>query len=131
MLSRRELGQIALVGLPVLLKGGQGGPVRIGAATESFHDFRRQPGRDNVDEIIGALTAAGVPELDLSSTNTEAPSPDTGLKPPPPPGPYGGPAAGFTPAELAARARALRDNLRKWRLATPASHYATLKDKFT
>jgi sugar phosphate isomerase/epimerase len=113
-----------------MLRGATAGSVRVGAATESFHDFARKPGRDNVDEIIAALKSSGATEIDLASVNTEAPSPDTGLPPPPPPGPYGGPPAGFTPAELAARARALRDNLRKWRLATPPSHYAGLKGRF-
>ncbi|MDR3699593.1 MAG: TIM barrel protein [Candidatus Sulfopaludibacter sp.] len=102
----------------------------MGASTESFHDFPRIPGRDNVEEIIGGLKASGVGEIDLASVNTEAPNPDAGLPPPPPPGPYGGPPAGFTPAELAARARALRDNLRKWRVATPASHYRNLRTRF-
>ncbi len=113
-----------------MLRGASGSSVRVGASTESFHEFPRKPGRDNVDEVIAALRAAGVTEIDLASVNTEAPSPDTGLPPPPPPGPYGGPPAGFTPAELAARERALRDNLRKWRMATPASHYAELKNRF-
>jgi sugar phosphate isomerase/epimerase len=113
-----------------MLRGAAGSSVRVGAFTESFHDFPRKPGRDNIDDVIAALRACGVTEIDLASANTEAPSPDTGLPPPPPPGPYGGPPAGFTPAELAARSRALRDNLRKWRLATPASHYAELKNKF-
>jgi sugar phosphate isomerase/epimerase len=130
MLSRRDWGKITLAGLPAMLRGAPDGSVRVGAATESFHDFARKPGRDNVDEIIVALRASDVTEIDLASVNTEAPSPDTGLPPPPPPGPYGGPPAGFTPAELAARARALRDNLRKWRLATPPSHYAALKGRF-
>lgn len=131
MLSRRDFGKIAIAGGVLTWRGAQAGDVvRIGAVTESFHEFPRTPGRDNVDEIIVALKAAGVSEIDLASVNTEAPSPDTGLPPPPPPGPYGGPPAGFTPAELAARARAMRNNLRKWRLATPASHYAGLKAKF-
>src|SRR5215472_16599548 len=130
MLSRRDFGKIALAGGALARRGAAAGAVRIGAATESFHDFPRTPGRDNVDEIVAALQAAGVAEIDLASENTEAPSPDTGLPPPPPPGPYGGPPAGFTPAELAARARAMRNNLRKWRLATPPSHYRDLKGKF-
>lgn len=99
-------------------------------ATESFHELPRIPGQDNVDDLIHALKDCGAREIDLASVNTEAPSPDTGLPPPPPPGPYGGPAGGFTPAELEARNRAVRNNLRKWRLATPASHYADLKSKF-
>jgi sugar phosphate isomerase/epimerase len=102
----------------------------VGVATESFHDLPRLPGQDNVDAIIRAVKSTGATEIDLASVNTEAPSPETGMKPPPPPGPYGGPAAGFTPEELAARARALRDNLRKWRLATAPAHYAELKKKF-
>ena len=130
MLSRRDWAKFAIVGLPALLRGSPAGSLRLGVATESFHDFPRKPGRDNVDEIIAALKASGVTEIDLASVNTEVPSPDPGLPPPPPPGPYGGPPAGFTPAELAARSLALRNNLRKWRLATPASHYADLKAKF-
>jgi sugar phosphate isomerase/epimerase len=130
MLTRRDFGRVALAGSALTVRVRAGGAVRFGAVTESFHELPRVPGRDNVDEIIAALRAAGVAEIDLASVNTEAPSPDTGLPPPPPPGPYGGPPAGFTPAELAARARALRDNLRKWRLATPASHYSALRQKF-
>src|SRR5579871_21283 len=130
MLSRRDFGKIALAGVPLALGAASNNVVRVGALTESFHDLPRTPGRDNVDDVIRVLKASGVAEIDLASANTEAPSPETGLKPPPPPGPYGGPPAGFTPAELAARAKALRDNLRKWRLATPASHYAGLKAKF-
>jgi sugar phosphate isomerase/epimerase len=130
MLSRRDWGKLALAGIPAVLRGAAAGSIRVGVLTESFHDFPRKPGRDNVDEIIAALKAAGVTEIDLASSNTEAPSPDAGLPPPPPPGPYGGPPAGFTPAELALRERALRDNLRKWRMATPPSHYAELKSRF-
>jgi sugar phosphate isomerase/epimerase len=130
MLTRRDFARVALAGSALAGRIRAGAAVRFGAATESFHELPRVPGRDNVDEIIAALRAAGVAEIDLASVNTEAPSPDTGLPPPPPPGPYGGPPAGFTPAELAARARALRDNLRRWRLATPASHYSALRQKF-
>lgn len=130
MLSRRDFGKIAVFAGPAMLRLRAAGAIHVGAASESFHDFPRKPGRDNVAEIVAALQAAGVTEVDLASVNTEAPSPDTGLPPPPPPGPYGGPPAGFTPAELAARNRALRDNLRKWRLATPPSHYEALKNRF-
>jgi sugar phosphate isomerase/epimerase len=107
-----------------------GASPRIGVATESFHELPRTPGKDNVDDLIAALRDCGAREIDLASVNTEAPSPDTGLPPPPPPGPYGGAPGGFTQAELEARNRAVRNNLRKWRLATPASHYAELKTKF-
>jgi sugar phosphate isomerase/epimerase len=129
MLSRREFGTLALAVLPVA-RAASSGAVRIGVSTESFHDLPRIPGQDNVADIIRSLKACGATEIELASGNTEAPSPDAGLPPPPPPGPYGGPPGGFTPAELAARNRAMRDNLRKWRLATPASHYAELKARF-
>lgn len=128
MLSRRDFGRISLAALPLTLRGADS--LHIGVATESFHDIPRLPGKDNVDSIIRALSASGAAEIDLASENTEAPDPDIGMPPPPPPGPYGGPPGGFTPAELEARNRAVRSNLRKWRIATPASHYAALKSKF-
>jgi len=105
-------------------------PTRVGVATESFRELPRIPGRDNVDDLIRALKDCGAVAIDLASVNTEAPKPNTGLPPPPPPGPYGGPPGGFTPAELEARSRAVRDNLRKWRLTTPPSHYAEIGKKF-
>jgi sugar phosphate isomerase/epimerase len=130
MLSRRDFAKLTLASAPFALKAAAAEPFRLGAATESFHELPHVPGRDNVDTIIAALHASGVTEIDLSSVNTEAPDPDIGMPPPPPPGPYGGPPGGFTPAELAARNRAVRNNLRKWRLATPPAHYAELKSKF-
>jgi sugar phosphate isomerase/epimerase len=131
LFSRRELVKLAATAVP-LMSGRvfAAAAPRVGVATESFHELPRIPGKDNVDDLIAALRDCGAREIDLASVNTEAPSPDTGLPPPPPPGPYGGPAGGFTPAELEARNRAVRNNLRKWRLATPASHYAELKTKF-
>ncbi len=92
--------------------------------------FPRKPGRD-VDDVIAALRTAGVTEIELASVNTEAPSQI--------------PACPLLPhrdratADLRLRShrlrswrrgRALRDNLRKWRLSTPASHYAELKNRF-
>ena len=130
MLSRRDFAKLTLASAPFALKAAAAEPLRLGAATESFHELPHVPGRDNIDAIIAALHASGVTEIDLSSVNAEAPDPDIGMPPPPPPGPYGGPPGGFTPAELAARKRAVRNNLRKWRLATPPSHFAELKGKF-
>jgi sugar phosphate isomerase/epimerase len=129
MLSRRDFVKVTLAA-PLVLKAAAATGVRLGVATESFHELPRAPGKDNVDAIIAALRESGATEVDLSSVNTEAPNPDIGMPPPPPPGPYGGPPGGFTPAELAMRKRAVRDNLRKWRLATPPSHYAALRAKF-
>ena len=130
LLSRRELAKLAVAAVPLVRASAFATPLRAGVATESFHELPRIPGQDNVDDLIRALKDSGATEIDLASVNTEAPSPDTGLPPPPPPGPYGGPAGGFTPAELEARNRAVRNNLRKWRLATPASHYAELRSRF-
>lgn len=130
LLSRRDLGKLAVAALPLVRASAFANPKRAGVATESFHELPRIPGQDNVDDLIRALKDCGATEVDLASVNTEAPSPDTGLPPPPPPGPYGGAPGGFTPAELEARNRAVRNNLRKWRLATPASHYAEIGKKF-
>ena len=130
MLSRRNFAKLSLAGASLALKGVADETIRLGVATESFHELPRAPGHDNVDGIIAAVQASGATEIDLSSVNTEAPNPDIGMPPPPPPGPYGGPPGGFTPAELEMRNRAVRNNLRKWRLATPPSHYSELKAKF-
>jgi sugar phosphate isomerase/epimerase len=130
MLSRRNFAKLSLAGASLALKGRADETIRFGVATESFHELPHVPGHDNVDGIIAAVQASGATEIDLSSVNTEAPNPDIGMPPPPPPGPYGGPPGGFTPAELEMRNRAVRSNLRKWRLATPPSRYAELKVKF-
>lgn len=129
-MTRRDFSLAALSALPLSLRAAAAGSVQIGVASESFHDLPRTPGHDNVDAVIAALKGCGATCTDLASFDTEAPNPELGLPPLPPPGPYGGAPAGLTPAEIAVRTKALRDNLRKWRLATPPAHYAALKRKF-
>src|SRR5688572_18180957 len=76
--TRREFGQLALIGLPASLArarvgrdaqraiNSRFGGVRIGAITYSF---RSMP---NVDDIIKALVQIGIGEVELMSNHAEA-----------------------------------------------------------
>jgi sugar phosphate isomerase/epimerase len=115
--SRRDFGKIALAGLPLAhawaakinstVKG-----VRLGTITYSFRDFPRTPGVDNVDAVIQALTECGIGEIELFSPNME-------------PGRAGGFGRGNT-----AEAAKTREELRQWRLSTPASYFQAIRKKF-
>jgi sugar phosphate isomerase/epimerase len=86
--------------------------VRLGTITYSFRDFPRTPGIDNVDAIIQALTDCGIGVIELFSPNVE-------------PGRAGGPGRGD--ATEAAKAS---EELRQWRLSTPASYFQSVRKKF-
>src|SRR5580704_10301513 len=129
MISRRDFGKIALAGAPLSMAFGAridstSHGVRLGTITYSFRDLPRTPGKDNVDDIIKALTACGIGEVELYSPNIE-PAPASAARPA-----ASGPAYGVarggartppTPEQIAQRV-ADREALRKWRIETPASH---------
>jgi sugar phosphate isomerase/epimerase len=140
MYSRRDFGKIALAAsaLPTAF----GNPidssfngVTLGTTTYSFQDLRRTTGEDNVDDIIEALTACGIGEIELYSANLE-PTPSAAMKP------AFGPSYGGAGASGGAGARTVlsggqlgirrmdRENLRRWRLTTPASHYQAIRRRF-
>ena len=127
MISRRDLGKLALAGLPL---SGAVDSVRIGASTYSFRDLVRTPGLDNVDVMIAALRFAGVREIELSSVNTEPGGPNSGPAVPPPPSAYPPPITAPTPEQVAAAKLAVRNQLRRWRLATPARNHESFRAKF-
>src|SRR5262245_60194114 len=116
--TRREFGKLALGGLTTAaaawgaaidstVKG-----VRLGTITYSFRDLPRTPGADNADAVIAALKECGIGEIELFSPNVE-------------PGRAGGGGRG-NPAEQAKN----REELRYWRLTTPASYFQAIRKKF-
>jgi len=105
--------------------------VRLGTITYSFRDLPRTPGKDNVDDLIKALTACGIGEIELYSPNIE-PAPASAARPAAS-GPAYGVAAGPRPAPSAdqiAQRKADRESLRQWRINTPASYYQATRAKF-
>ena len=135
MYSRRDFGKMALAGIPAAVAMGAPGDgtvngVRIGAATFSFRDQMRTPGRDNIDDVIQALKFAGVTEIELASANTEPAGPNSGPAVPPPQSAYPPPIKAPTPEEVAAAQRIVRNNLRRWRLSTPAQQHEAIRTKF-
>lgn len=122
MQSRRDFAKIAMASLPLAglsltpawgarinstVKG-----VKLGTITYSFRDFPRTPGVDNADAVIQALTECGIGEIELFSPNIE-------------PGRKGGSGRGNT-----AEAAQAREELRQWRLSTPASYFRAIRQKF-
>ena len=75
MHSRREFGKLALAALPASAFAARidstVAGVRLGTITYSFRDLPRTPGKDNIDDLIRALTACGIGEIELYSPNLE------------------------------------------------------------
>ena len=134
MVSRRDFGKMALAGVPLSAACAPGDPVvngvRVGVATYSFRDLLRTPGQDNIDGVIQALQFAGAREVELSSTNTEPAGPNSGPAVPPAPSAYPPPITAPTPEQVAAAKLAVRNSLRRWRLATGAGNHAGVRAKF-
>jgi sugar phosphate isomerase/epimerase len=142
MYSRRDFGKLAAT--TAVAAGGLGtipafaaridstvAGVHLGTITYSFRDLPRVPGKDNVDDIVAAVTACGIGEIELYSPNIE-PAPASAAKPAASGPAYGvartAPRAPATPEQIAAR-KAERENLRKWRIETPAFYYAEIRKK--
>ena len=75
MHSRRQFAKTVLVGLPAAafaarLDSKVAG-VHLGTITYSFRDLPRMPGKDNIDDIIRAVTACGIGEIELYNLNLE------------------------------------------------------------
>lgn len=133
MLSRRDFAKIA-AGAPawaVLAAGIDSvvNGVRLGTITYSFRDFPRTPGKDNVDAVIRALQFCGIGEIELFSANIE---PAERPLPPETTGAYGVPRP--TPDQRNAEQLALqkqnREELRQWRIQTPADYYSAIRARF-
>ena len=118
--SRREFGKLALAGVPAALVLARAGlsaadskinGVRIGAQSYSFREM-------SLDDALKAYQTIGIGECELFSGHIE----------PRPPRPAGPPPAPGTPRP--APDPAIRENLRKFRLETPLSHFTDIKKKF-
>jgi hypothetical protein len=133
-LSRREFGRVISTGVPLAAIAGSmrlaaTGTVRLGVSTSSFRDLPRVPGRDNVDDVIGALQRARASLVELSLSNVEPAPPNTR------PFMGGTPAYPqrivFTPEQIAATNAAARAALRSWRLQTPPEALDQVRRKLT
>ncbi|MCC7009631.1 MAG: hypothetical protein IT184_12525 [Acidobacteria bacterium] len=130
--SRREFGKVVLAGIPLAVTSarrlGAAGGVVFGATTSSFRDLPRVTGRDNVEDVIRALKAARVADVELGLSTIEPAPPSTA------------PFLGGTPAyprrivlsaeEIASTNAAARTALRAWRLSTPTDHFERLRATF-
>jgi len=118
MMTRRELGQLALASLafPKLAFAQVVGGVRLGVQTYSFRDLPRGED-DGIDPILEAMKACGITECELFAPQVE-PQFSSGVRG----------ARGAPPSPAAIKAR---EDLRKWRLETPLDHFRTVGKKFS
>jgi len=130
MVSRRDFGKLALAGIPLSAGWSASTGVTIGVDTYSYRDLLRTPGKDNVDDIIRAVQAAGVRVIELSSANTEPAGPNSGPAVAPAQSAYPPPITAPTPEQVAAAKLAVRNSLRRWRLSTPAANHEAVRAKF-
>jgi sugar phosphate isomerase/epimerase len=122
-LSRRDFGKIALAGVPlaqvVAAPDSKVNGVQLGVCSYSYRDLPRPAGAsDSVDTVIQAMKDCHATECELFSPQIE------------PAGPMR--AGGMRRADPAAKeaANKFREELRQWRLTTPASHFKAVRKKF-
>jgi len=100
----------------------------IGVSTSAFGDLPRVTGRDNVDDVIRALKAAGASHAELALSSVEPAPPSSGSF-------MGGSAAYpqrvvLTPEQMAAVNSEARSALRAWRLRTPPAALEDVRERF-
>jgi sugar phosphate isomerase/epimerase len=125
--SRRQFGSAVLAGFPMAAAMSpasrvMAGRVVVGVATSSFRELPRVVGRDNLDDVLGALREVGAIHVELALSSIEPAPPSVAPR-------LGGSAAYprrivLSPEEVAATNADAREALRRWRLDTPASHFA-------
>ena len=130
--TRREFGQLALAGIPLALTARLGAAgVRIGVQSYSFRQM-------SLEEAIAAMKQIGLTECELFAGHVEPRPPRQAAGGPPPTPPAAPPATGqpgATPAPPPGGMRpggnpAWREEVRKWRLTTPLSHFTGVKKQF-
>jgi sugar phosphate isomerase/epimerase len=147
MVSRRDFGKVMLAGLPASIAFAQkAGGVRLGVCTYSFRDLPHEQGGDATGPVISAMKECGADMCELFSPQLEPANPMTERGPRGggavgsggPNGP-GGPGPARDPQAMAAAMRArmnspeakkYREDVRQWRLNTPASHFEQVRNKF-
>jgi sugar phosphate isomerase/epimerase len=116
MISRRQFARVAAAGfvLPAFTRrralAAPINGVRVGVQTYSFRELPRPEGGDAVGPIIDAMRACGLDECELWSPQIE-------------------PAPGSRPSTADERQQ-VRAGLRRWRVATPLSHFAGIRRQF-
>src|SRR5262245_55010058 len=120
MITRREFGQVVLASavLPRFVGAAASAlvnGVRVGVQTYSFRDLPRPPGGDAIDSVIRAMRECELVECELFAPQVE------------PQSTAGRGRRGDPPSPDSVKAR---DDLRKWRLETPLSHFEAIGRKF-
>ena len=131
--SRGVSSEASVAGAPLAACFGSIGlrasQVTVGVSTSSFRDLRRVTGRDNVDDVVRALQAAGATHIELALHNVEPAPPSTA--------PVMGGSAAYprrivlTPEEVAATNASARTALRTWRNEAPPALFETVRRKLT
>jgi sugar phosphate isomerase/epimerase len=117
MVTRREFSRLALAAAllqalaPRPGRAQQVRGVRLGVQTYSFREIPRPPAGDASDVLIEAMKACGFTECELWSPQIEI---------------AGAAGRAATPEQR----ESAREALRRWRIETPASHFAGLRKKF-
>ena len=125
--TRREFGQLTLAAIPLALAARlDAAGVRIGVQSYSFRAM-------SLEDAVAAMKQIGLTECELFAGHVEPRPPrPAGATPPPPPAapPAGGQAAPAPPPSGFRPDPKWRDEVRKWRLSTPLSHFAGVKQQF-
>jgi sugar phosphate isomerase/epimerase len=131
VLSRREFGGALIAGLPfaALMRpiGLTAAELAIGVSTSSFRDLPRVTGRDNIDDVVRALQAVSTSHVELAFANLEPAPPSVA--------PVMGGSAAYprrivlTPEQIAATNSEAREEVRTWRLQTPAGWFEQVRSK--
>lgn len=134
VLSRREFGKIAIASVPLAAIVGSAratAAVRLplGVSTYSFRDLPRVTGEDNVDDVIRAIRAVRVADIELAFSNVEPAPPSTA------PSMGGTPAYPrrivLTPEEIAKSNAWARGALRAWRGQVGLAHFERVGEKLS
>jgi sugar phosphate isomerase/epimerase len=139
--SRRDLLKTALIGIPVSAAVAKINytfdGVRLGVCTYSFRDLPRVNG-DAIGPVIDALreVQAGIVELFSPQVEPENPALSRLMREMNTPGPDGKMptmqqmSAKYREAMHGPEAKKYREDLRQWRLTTPASYFEGIRKRF-